>query len=74
MKNIKLFVMAAAVLLIVSCSWKIPESVSVKTNAEYNFTIGTFSEKLSKYLSIDTLSEQASKPMPTTININNEDE
>lgn len=58
MKNIKLFVMAAAVLLIVSCSWKIPESVSVKTNAEYNFTIGTFSEKLSKYLSIDTLSEQ----------------
>lgn len=58
MKNIKLFVMAVAVLLIVSCSWKIPESVSVKTNAEYNFTIGTFSEKLSKYLSIDTLSEQ----------------
>lgn len=58
MKNIKLFVMAAAVLLIVSCSWKIPESVSVKTNAEYNFTIGTFSEKLSKYLSVDTLSEQ----------------
>lgn len=58
MKNIKLFVMAAAVLLIVSCSWKIPESVSVKTNAEYNFTIGTFSEKLSKYLSVDTLTEQ----------------
>lgn len=58
MKNIKLFVMAVAVLLIVSCSWKIPESVSVKTNAEYNFTIGTFSEKLSKYLSVDTLSEQ----------------
>ena len=58
MKNIKLFVMAVAVLLIVSCSWKIPESVSVKTNAEYNFTIGTFSKKLSKYLSIDTLSEQ----------------
>ena len=58
MKNIKLFVMAAAVLLIVSCSWKIPESVSVKTDAEYNFTIGTFSEKLSKYLSVDTLTEQ----------------
>lgn len=58
MKNIKLFVMAVAVLLIVSCSWKIPESVSVKTNAEYNFTIGTFSEKLSKYLSVDTLTEQ----------------
>ncbi|MDY5634632.1 MAG: hypothetical protein SPF29_08680, partial [Treponema porcinum] len=58
MKNIKLFVLAAAIPFIVSCSWKIPESVSVKTNAEYNFTIGTFSEKLSKYLSIDTLSEQ----------------
>uniref|UniRef100_UPI00257B7194 hypothetical protein n=1 Tax=Treponema sp. TaxID=166 RepID=UPI00257B7194 len=58
MKNIKLFVMAVAVLLIVSCSWKIPESVSVKTDAEYNFTIGTFSEKLSKYLSVDTLTEQ----------------
>ena len=58
MKNIKLFVMAAAILVIVSCSWKIPESVSVKTNAEYNFTIGTFSEKLSKYLSVDTLTEQ----------------
>ena len=58
MKNIKLFVLAAAVPVIVSCSWKIPESVSVKTNAEYNFTIGTFSEKLSKYLSVDTLTKQ----------------
>ena len=58
MKNIKLFVLAAAIPVIVSCSWKIPESVSVKTNAEYNFTIGTFSEKLSKYLSVDTLTEQ----------------
>ena len=58
MKNIKLFLLAAAVPVIVSCSWKIPESVSVKTNAEYNFTIGTFSEKLSKYLSVDTLTKQ----------------
>ena len=58
MKNIKLFVLAAAIPVIVSCSWKIPESVSVKTDAEYNFTIGTFSEKLSKYLSVDTLTEQ----------------
>ena len=58
MKNIKLFVLAAAIPVIVSCSWKIPESVSVKTNAEYNFTIGTFSEKLSKYLSVDTLTKQ----------------
>lgn len=58
MKNIKLFILAAAIPVIVSCSWKIPESVSVKTDAEYNFTIGTFSEKLSKYLSVDTLTEQ----------------
>lgn len=58
MKNIKLFVLAATIPVIVSCSWKIPESVSVKTDAEYNFTIGTFSEKLSKYLSVDTLTEQ----------------
>ena len=58
MKNIKLFVLAAAIPVIVSCNWKIPESVSVKTDAEYNFTIGTFSEKLSKYLSVDTLTKQ----------------
>ena len=58
MKGIKLFVLAAAIPVIVSCNWKIPESVSVKTNAEYNFTIGTFSEKLSKYLSVDTLTKQ----------------
>lgn len=58
MKGIKLFILAAAIPVIVSCSWKIPESVSVKTDAEYNFTIGTFSEKLSKYLSVDTLTEQ----------------
>ena len=58
MKGIKLFVLAAAIPVIVSCNWKIPESVSVKTDAEYNFTIGTFSEKLSKYLSVDTLTEQ----------------
>ena len=58
MKGIKLFVLAAAIPVIVSCNWKIPESVSVKTDAEYNFTIGTFSEKLSKYLSVDTLTKQ----------------
>ena len=58
MKGIKLFILAAAIPVIVSCSWKIPESVSVKTDAEYNFTIGTFSEKLSKHLSVDTLTEQ----------------
>ena len=58
MKGIKLFILAAAIPVIVSCNWKIPESVSVKTDAEYNFTIGTFSEKLSKYLSVDTLTEQ----------------
>lgn len=44
-----------------SCSWKVPESVSVKTNAEYNFTIGSANVDLSKKMSAKRISEEIKK-------------
>jgi hypothetical protein len=30
------------VLALTSCHWEIPENVSVKSNADYNFSLGSF--------------------------------
>lgn len=57
MKLKKSFFLLAAVPFAVSCGWEIPESVSVKTNAEYNFIIGERTQSLSEYLSVDTLKD-----------------
>lgn len=57
MKLKKSFFLLAAISFVVSCGWEIPESVSVKTNAEYNFIIGERTQSLSEYLSVDTLKD-----------------
>lgn len=38
-----------------SCSWEIPERVSVKTNANYNFSFGTFEKNLDSELNFQTM-------------------
>lgn len=62
----KLFVFFSTLTLSIlntACSWQIPEKVSVKTNAEYNFSIGTveqdFSDKFDrkKLFNTDTLKD-----------------
>ena len=37
------------------CSWQIPEKVSVKTNAEYNFSLGNFKSDFSEQLDINKM-------------------
>ena len=38
-----------------SCSWEIPERVSVKTNASYNFSFGNFEKNLDSELNIQSM-------------------
>ena len=44
------------------CSWQMPEKVSVKTNADYNFALGNFEKDFSADLSIDKLLKDVELP------------
>ena len=51
-------VLFAAFLLLISmsgCSWQIPEKVSVKTNAEYNFSVGKIEKDFKDVFSITSM-------------------
>ena len=37
------------------CSWQIPQKVSVKTNADYNFSLGNFEKDFSENLSVSKM-------------------
>lgn len=47
------------VLIIVGCSWESPQTISVKTDAEYNFSLGTFEKDFSEYLNLSTMMGEA---------------
>ena len=55
MKKSTFFLLAT--LTFSSCHWEIPKSVSVKTEAKYEFSLGEYSGDLSQYLSVKTLTE-----------------
>ena len=38
-----------------SCSWKLPETISVKTNADYEFSLGNVEKDLSDKLGVSNL-------------------
>lgn len=42
-------------VILLSCGWQIPEKVSVKSNASYNFTTGEIDTKLNDSLNFDEL-------------------
>ncbi len=48
-----------SVFLAFSCSddFGIPEKIYIKTNAQYNYSIGNFTQDLAEYLSVDTLKD-----------------
>ncbi|MCR5189028.1 MAG: hypothetical protein K6C97_08830 [Treponema sp.] len=50
MKKYHVILFSAFVFLLAQsgCNWQIPEKVSVKTNAEYNFAVGEFSKDFSE--------------------------
>lgn len=45
----------ALAFTLAGCSWKIPETVSVKTNADYNFSLGNFEKDFSENLSVSKM-------------------
>ena len=45
----------AIVLSITACKWEIPEKISVKTDAEYNFALGKFDKDLNEEMGISAL-------------------
>lgn len=57
MKKCHLVILMATVLLLAlaGCNWQIPESISVKTNAVYNFSVGEFEKDFSDVLNSEEL-------------------
>lgn len=47
--------------LFAGCGFEIPEKVSVKTNAQYSFSFGTFSKSISEYISVDSINDMINK-------------
>lgn len=52
-------------LCISGCSWQMPEKVSVKTDAEYNFSLGNFEKDLKSEVSMESLIGDLSNPKVT---------
>lgn len=48
-------------LFFISCNWEIPQKISIDSDAQYAFTVGDFSKKLSEFISIETITEKLSK-------------
>lgn len=51
-KRMSILACIGMILLITSCSWEIPQSVSVRTNANYNFAIGTVEKSLDETIDL----------------------
>ena len=63
MKKIALAILSISVVLVfVSCTWHIPQKVSVKSQAEYNFSLGTFEEDLNSKFSVKEMLKDVSLP------------
>ena len=43
------------VLALAGCTWRVPETVSIKTDAEYNFSLGTFEKELDSELDMSSM-------------------
>lgn len=56
MKKIALAIISVGlVLALAGCTWRIPQTVSVKTDAEYEFSLGTFEKDLNSELDIQSM-------------------
>lgn len=56
MKNIaRAIISMGVVLAFAACSWEIPQNVSVRTNADYNFALGTFEKELDSNMDLTSM-------------------
>ena len=60
-KIVKAVSVTALVALASACTWKIPETVSVRTKAEYNFALGDVKKSLSDIMSAKKIMEEINK-------------
>lgn len=58
MKKLLPFIVCMVAFVLSSCNLEIPEKVSIKTKAEYNFSMGSFEKEFSEYLSVETLTKE----------------
>lgn len=56
MKKIALAIISIGlVLALAGCTWRLPETVSIKTDAEYEFSLGTFEKELDSELDMSSM-------------------
>ncbi len=48
---------------LVSCNWQVPQKMSVKTNADYNFTVAKVDKDINEYLGKDKIKELSTDQM-----------
>lgn len=62
MKKIAGAIISIGLILALSgCHWEIPETISVKSDAEYNFSLGTFEKELDNDMSLSSMTGDAGK-------------
>lgn len=54
-KVLKLSILISLTLVLLGCSWEIPERVFVKTNASYNFSIGNIEQSLDSSMDLNSI-------------------
>ena len=60
-KRFVIFSLSVCLVSLVGCKWNVPQKVTVKSNAEYNFTVGKVSKNLSDAVDLSkTLSDSLS--------------
>ncbi|MDY5123035.1 MAG: hypothetical protein SPE59_04465 [Treponema sp.] len=60
-KRFVIFSLSVCLVSLVGCKWNVPQKVTVKSNAEYNFTVGKVSKNLSDSVDLSkTLSDSLS--------------
>lgn len=70
MKNFaKSFVLVCSTLFLANCSWRLPESFAIKTDANYNFSVGSVSKDLKEYLSAKAIGEKIQDSSTSPINM-----
>ncbi len=62
-KFLKAVFIAGVIVFLAACSWEIPKSISVKTKAEYNFSLGKITKSLDDIMSTKKICDEINKNM-----------
>ena len=65
-KFLKAVFIAGVIVFLAACSWEIPKSISVKTKAEYNFSLGKITKSLDDIMSTKKICDEINKNMSSS--------